>query len=160
MLERFLSHKIIIGITSNYKPRGGECAVLLIRPHIHMCRLSIQAQISVTSSTQTYLCINNSFIASHSSIARLNAYRFKLTCFGSSEKTQIQNCLTASNIQLANVVSDTFGKSSMRIIDYLLEIPNDTDFDFVPLLRASMLHKVDDIRLALDGMITPEHNRR
>ena len=90
----------------------------------------------------------------------LMRYRFKLTNFCSSEKNRIQNCLTVSNIQLANVVSDTFGKSSMKIIDYLLENPNDKDFDFVPLLHASMLHKVDDIRLALDGMITPEQQQK
>jgi transposase len=86
----------------------------------------------------------------------LMRYRSKLTNFGSSEKNRIQNCLTVSNIQLANVVSDTFGKSSMKIIDYLLEHPDDKGFDFVPLLHASMLSKVDDIRLALDGTITPE----
>ena len=90
----------------------------------------------------------------------LMRYRCKLTNFGSSEKNRIQNCLTVSNIQLANVVSDTFGKSSMKIIDYLLENPNDKDFDFVPLLHPSMLNKVDDIRLALDGTITPEQQRK
>ena len=90
----------------------------------------------------------------------LMRYRFKLTNFRSSEKNRIQNCLTVSNIQLANVVSDTFGKSSMKIIDHLLENPTDKDFDFVPLLHASMLHKVDDIRLALDGMITPEQRQK
>jgi len=90
----------------------------------------------------------------------LMRYRFKLTNFKSSEKNRIQNCLTVSNIQLANVVSDTFGKSSMRIIDYLLENPDDKDFDFVPLLHASLLDKVDKIRLALDGMITPEQQQK
>jgi transposase len=90
----------------------------------------------------------------------LMRYRFKLTNFKSSEKNRIQNCLTVSNIQLANVVSDTFGKSSMRIIDYLLENPDDKDFDFVPLLHPSMLDKVDKIRLALDGVITPEQQQK
>ncbi|SHF13443.1 Transposase IS116/IS110/IS902 family protein [Desulforamulus putei DSM 12395] len=90
----------------------------------------------------------------------LMRYRFKLTNFSSSEKNRIQNCLTVSNIQLANVVSDTFGKSSMRIIDYLLENPDDKDFDFVPLLHPSMLDKVDKIRLALDGIITPEQQQK
>lgn len=75
-------------------------------------------------------------------------------------KNRIQNCLTVSNIQLANVVSDTFCKSSMRIIDYLLKNPDDKDFNFVPLLHASMLGKVDKIRLALDGMITPEQQQK
>jgi len=90
----------------------------------------------------------------------LMRYRSKLTNFSSSEKNRIQNCLTVSNIQLANVVSDTFGKSSMKIIDHLLENPNDKDFDFVPLLHTSMLGKVDDIRLAMDGMITPEQQQK
>lgn len=86
----------------------------------------------------------------------LMRYRFKLTNIKSSEKNRVQNCLTVSNIQIANVVSDTFGKSSMKIIKHLLENPNDKDFDFIPLLHASMLGKVDDIRLAIDGLITPE----
>jgi transposase len=90
----------------------------------------------------------------------LMRYRFKLTNFSSSEKNRIQNCLTVSNIQLANVVSDTFGKSSMKIIDHLLENPNDKDFDFVPFLHASMLNKVNDIRLAIDGILTPEQHQK
>jgi len=90
----------------------------------------------------------------------LMRYRNKLTNFSSSEKNRIQNCLTVSNIQLASVVSDTFGKSSMKIIDHLLENPDDKDFDFVPLLHPSMLGKVDDIRLALDGSITPEQQQK
>lgn len=90
----------------------------------------------------------------------LMRYRAKLTNFSSSEKNRIQNCLTVSNIQLANVVSDTFGKSSMKIIDHLLENPNDKDFDFIPFLHTSMLKKVDDIRLALDGTITFEQQQK
>ncbi|MCG1025145.1 IS110 family transposase [Dehalobacter sp.] len=90
----------------------------------------------------------------------LMRYRFKLTNFKSSEKNRIQNCLTVSNIQLANVVSDTFGKSSMKIIDYLLENPDDKDFNFVSLLHGSLLPKADDIRLALDGFITPEQRQK
>lgn len=44
----------------------------------------------------------------------------------------------------------------MKIIKHLLENPNDKNFDFVPLLHPSMLHKVDNIRLATDGTVTPE----
>ena len=53
-----------------------------------------------------------------------------------------------------------FGKSSMKIIDYLLENPDDKDFDFIPLLHPSMLDKVDKIALALDGLITPEQHQK
>jgi len=90
----------------------------------------------------------------------LMRYRSKLTSFGSSEKNRMQNCLTVSNIQLASVVSDTFGRSSMKIIDYLLENPDDKDFDFVPLLHGSMKGKADDIRLATRGMISHEQRQK
>ena len=90
----------------------------------------------------------------------LMRYRFKLTNFGSSEKNRMQNCLTVSNIQLGSVVSDTFGKSSMKITRHLLENPDDRDFDFVPLLHGSMKGKADSIRLALHGMITVDQQQK
>lgn len=86
----------------------------------------------------------------------LMRYRFKLTIFQSSEKNRIQNCLTVSNIQLANVVFDTFGKSSMNIIKKILEYPLDTKFDIAPLIHGSMIKKLPDSELAIDGFITPE----
>lgn len=42
----------------------------------------------------------------------------------------------------------------------MLENPDDKDLDFVPLLHPSMLDKVDKIRLALDGMITPDQQQK
>ena len=86
----------------------------------------------------------------------LMRYRFKLTNFMSSEKNRLQNCLTVSNIQLGNVVSDTFGKSSMNIIEKLLENPLDTSFDIDPLIHGSMKGKLPELELAIDGFITPE----
>ncbi len=86
----------------------------------------------------------------------LMRYRFKLTCFKSSEKNRLQNCLTVSNIQLGNVVSDTFGKSAQAILDKLLENPADTSFDLEPLLYKSLNKKLPELRDAIDGFITPE----
>jgi len=86
----------------------------------------------------------------------LMRYRFKLTCFMSSEKNRLQNCLTVSNIQLGNIVSDTFGKSSQRIIDKILENTLDTSFDIEPLIHGSMKKKIPELELAVDGYITPE----
>ncbi|MDI6705262.1 MAG: IS110 family transposase [Firmicutes bacterium] len=85
----------------------------------------------------------------------LMRYRYKLTCFMSSEKNRLQNCLTVSNIQLGNVVSDTFGKSSKRILDKILENPLDTSFDIEPLIHGSMTDKIPELELAIDGYITP-----
>jgi transposase len=86
----------------------------------------------------------------------LMRYRFKLTNFMSSEKNRLQNSLTVSNIQLGNIVSDTFGKSSMNIIEKLLDDPSDTSFDLKPLIHGSMKHKLPELELAIDGYITPE----
>lgn len=86
----------------------------------------------------------------------LMRYRFKLTNFLSSEKNRLQNSLTVSNIQLGNVVSDTFGKSSMNILEKLLKNPLDTTFDIEPLIHGSMKNKLPELELAIDGFITPE----
>jgi transposase len=86
----------------------------------------------------------------------LMRYRYKLICFMSSEKNRLQNCLTVSNIQLANVVSDTFGKSSLNILDKILENPLDTSFDIEPLIHGSMKKKIPELELAIDGYIKPE----
>lgn len=83
-------------------------------------------------------------------------YYCKLTNLTTSETQRTHNCLTVSNIQLANVVSDINGKSAQKILAKILENPNDTSFDIKPLLHKSMLHKLDDIALAIDGVITTE----
>jgi transposase len=87
-------------------------------------------------------------------IRDLMRYRFKLTNFKSSEKNRIQNSLTVSNIMLSSVVSDTFGVSSMKIIDHILENPNDTDFDVEPLLHGSMRDKKEIISKSINGNLT------
>ena len=76
----------------------------------------------------------------------LMRYRFKLTCFKSSEKNRLQNCLTVSNIQLGNVVSDTFGKSAQAILDKILENPEETSFDLEPLVFKSLKKKLPEMR--------------
>ena len=90
----------------------------------------------------------------------LMRYRYKLICLMSSEKARTQNCLTVSNIQIANVVSDTFGKSAQAIISKILENPLDTGFDIAPLIHHSMLSKVPDLELAVDGLITTEQTEK
>ena len=51
---------LLVGNSVYYKSRGGEWAVRLAGwPYCYMCRLSFQAQISVTPSTKSYLCLNN-----------------------------------------------------------------------------------------------------
>ena len=83
-------------------------------------------------------------------------FRFKLTNFRSSEKNRLQNCLTVSNIQLGNMVSDAFDKSSMNLIDKLLDNPLDTTFDIEPLILGSLKDKLPELELVIVGFISPE----
>jgi len=53
-------------------------------------------------------------------LRELCRYENKLVSNRSSEKNRIQNSLTVSNIAIANVVSDAFGKTASRIIEYVI----------------------------------------
>ena len=57
---------------------------------------------------------------------------------------------------MGNVVSDTFGKSSQKIIAKILENPDNTSFDIESLIHGSMKDKIPELELAIDGYITPE----
>lgn len=83
-------------------------------------------------------------------------YRFKLTKVSSSEKNRVQNSLTVSNIMLANVVSDTFGKSASSIIKHMLENPDLTSFDYSSMLHKSLKKKADEIEQAVAGKFSKE----
>jgi len=87
-------------------------------------------------------------------IRDLMRYRFKLINFKTSEKNRIQNSLTVSNIMISSVVSDTFGVSSMKIINHILENPDDKDFDVSSMLHASMQDKAATITKSINGNLT------
>jgi len=53
-------------------------------------------------------------------LREIGRYRYKLVCMLSSEKNRYQNCMTVSNIGLASVLSDPFGKSATDIMQYVL----------------------------------------
>jgi hypothetical protein len=87
-------------------------------------------------------------------IRDLIRYRFKLISFKSSEKNRIQNSLTVSNIMLSNIVSDTFGVSSMKIINHLLQDPDDKKFDVEPLIHKNMKTDPETVAKAINGNLT------
>lgn len=87
-------------------------------------------------------------------IRDLMRYRFKLINFKSSEKNRVQNSLTVSNIMISSVVSDTFGTSSMRIINRILDYPDNLDFDVSSMLHGRMKHKTDTIVKSIQGYLT------
>lgn len=82
-------------------------------------------------------------------------YRMKLTSILTSEKNRYQNCLTWSNLQIASVVSDVFGKSAQEIIQSVLDNPQ-VKPDITSMMRKNMKASVETLTDSMDGEITPE----
>ena len=82
----------------------------------------------------------------------LMRYRNKLINVRSSEKNRFQNSLTVSNVQIANVVSDVFGKTSQSILKLLLEKPNLTLEDITPLLKKNLKSSPEDFLKSINGI--------
>ena len=82
-------------------------------------------------------------------------YRMKLTQLQVSEKNRYQNCLTWSNLQIASVVSDVFGKSAQAIIQSIFDNPEDKP-NIEQLVHKRMKDKVQDLKIAIEGEVTPE----
>ena len=77
-------------------------------------------------------------------------YRYKLVCMRSSERNRYQNCMTESNIGLASVVSDPFGKTASKIMKEVLS--SDTiDDDKIRKLIHKNCKKADLILDSLHG---------
>ena len=86
-------------------------------------------------------------------LRELARYRFKPVCMKSSEKNRIQNCMTVSNVGIASVLSDPFGKTATEIMSYLLEHTADSiDEKAVrKLIKKGAKAKSDEIIEAIRG---------
>ena len=82
-------------------------------------------------------------------------YRMKLTYLQTSEKNRYQNSLTWSNLQIASVVSDVFGKSAQKIIQSVLDNPEEKP-DIASLIHRRMKASVDELELSMDGELSEE----
>lgn len=82
-------------------------------------------------------------------------YRMKLTQLQVSEKNRYQNCLNWSNLQIASVVSDVFGKSAQAIIKSILDNPEEKP-NIEQLIHKRMKSKVQDLQIASDCELTPQ----
>jgi len=83
----------------------------------------------------------------------LARYRFKLVCMKSSEKNRIQNCMTVSNIGIASILTDPFGKTATEIMTYLLSHTSDTIEETAvrKLIKKGAKAKSDTIIEAIKG---------
>lgn len=81
----------------------------------------------------------------------LMRYRNKLINIRSSEKNRFQNSLTMSNVQIANVVTDVFGKTSQSILKLMLSNPNLTLEDITPLMHGHLKSSPEEILKSING---------
>lgn len=81
----------------------------------------------------------------------LMRYRNKLINIRSSEKNRFQNSLTMSNVQIASVVTDVFGKTSQSILKLMLTNPSLTLDDITPLLRKNLKSSPEEILKSING---------
>ena len=82
-------------------------------------------------------------------------YCFKLTSMLVSEKSRALNCLTVSNLKLDDTFTDVFGKSSLSIINHILDHPGE-HFDVTPFVDSRCKTPIDEIQAAVDGSVSPE----
>ena len=78
-------------------------------------------------------------------------YRNKLVIIRSVEKNRFLNSLTMSNVQIANVVTDVFGKTSQSILKLMLSNPSLTLDDITPLLRKNLKSSPEEILKSING---------
>lgn len=82
-------------------------------------------------------------------------YRIKLTNMLTGEKNRAQNCLTVSNLELDDVFSDVFGKSSSSITNCILDHPGESS-DVTPFVDGRCKTPISEIHAAVDGAISPD----
>ncbi len=78
-------------------------------------------------------------------IRDLCRYRIKLIGMRSSERNRYQNCMTMSNIGLASILTDSFGKSSKAIMNEVLTSDSITEERIKQLLNKSAKKKSQEV---------------
>lgn len=89
-------------------------------------------------------------------LREISCYRYKLVCIRSSERNRYQNSMTVSNIGLASVLSDPFGKTASSITNELLSSQTIDDDKILKLIHKKCKNK-DKILDAIHGLnMTPD----
>lgn len=84
-------------------------------------------------------------------LRELSRYRYKLVCMRSSERNRYQNCMTVSNIDLASVLSDLFGKTAAGIMRHILTSSVFDEEECKKLIQKSAKKKTELILQSVRG---------
>ena len=86
----------------------------------------------------------------------LTRHRAQLTGECTRVSNRIQKILEDANIKLSSVASDTLGKSGRAILAALVS-GQTSPLDLAELAKGKLRGKIPDLRLALQGNLTPHH---
>lgn len=84
-------------------------------------------------------------------LRELSRYRIKLIAMRSSERNRYQNSMTISNIGLASILSDPFGKSSRAVMKEVIRSSSVTEERISKLLERNAKKKVKEVLQSLVG---------
>ena len=84
-------------------------------------------------------------------LRELSRYRIKLIAMRSSERNRYQNSMTISNIGLASILSDPFGKSSRAVMKEVIRSSSVTEEKISKLLERNAKKKVKEVLQSLVG---------
>lgn len=84
-------------------------------------------------------------------LRELSRYRIKLIAMRSSERNRYQNSMTISNIGLASILSDPFGKSSRAVMKEVVRSSSVTEEKISKLLERNAKKKVKEVLQSLEG---------
>lgn len=84
-------------------------------------------------------------------LRELSRYRIKLIAMRSSERNRYQNSMAISNIGLASILSDPFGKSSRAVMKEVIRSSSVTEEKISKLLERNAKKKVKEVLQSLVG---------
>ena len=89
----------------------------------------------------------------------LTRRRKRLLSAASSERNRVQKLLEQANVKIGNVVSDVFGISGQRILQALLQHPDQNPADLAQLVKGKLRHKRQALIETLQGHRLNDHLR-
>lgn len=110
------------------------------------------------SDVYKYGLIQSSFIPSKDirQLRDLLRYRRKLVNIKNGEKNRFQNSLITSNIMISNILSDTFGKTSLSLIDLSLNKDTIKEEEVKPLVYRNIKVSIEELKKSIEGKYEDE----
>ena len=117
-----------------------------VRKQIRKIQNGLQTFLNTIFSDSLLFHLNQS-----ENFVNFKRYRVKLIGMRSSERNRYQNSMTMSNIGLASILSDPFGKSSRAVMKEVMNSSLITEEKLFSLLKRNAKKKVKKVLMSLEG---------